>query len=111
MVVSAKTLPISGLLAGWGVGIVLGAAAWILPETPQLVGDGVGSLELPPVRATGERDEPRPGALGQARAEVRRRVGIPLAPEHEPRRGDAPQIAGPLGAHVYRRPVEGEDAA
>src|ERR1700682_4231409 len=98
MVISARTLPISGLLAGWGVGIVPGAGVGILPETPQLVGDDVGPLELPPVRAAGERDEPRPGALGQARAEARRRVGIPLAPEHEARRGDAPQIVCPLGA-------------
>src|SRR5512144_29439 len=83
----------------------------VRPEPAQLRRHRIGALELPPVGAVGKAYEAGAGALGQPRTEVGRRIRIVLAPEHEARGGHALEIAGPLAAHVHRRPIEGEDAA
>src|SRR5579864_1935271 len=96
---TASPLRISGLLR-----------SDVRPEPIELRRDRVGALELPPVRAAGQADEAGAGAVGQSRTEAGRRVGIALAPEHEPGGGHAREIAGPFATHVHRRSIEGEDA-
>src|SRR6266540_5154631 len=87
------------------------ALSHLYPEAMQLTGDFLGTLELPPVRASRKRDEAGPGSLRESLTEAGRRVGIILAPEHEARRRDAPQIGLPFRPRVDAGAIQAENAA